>query len=152
IGPVDQEAAPDHDYQHGDIDPVHPTNGPWVFRLQAVHDLPSLAAPAARRPPGSSLLLVYILSFLPPSILPPSILPPSILPPSILVSPILPPSIFPAPPSSLVEEVQPPIARPSPRLTTATAINCQTLRMLRLLVLSQVGMTRLRPCPCPSSV
>src|SRR2546425_4068009 len=37
VGPVDQQAAPDHDGQDRDVHPVHPADDSWVFRLQAVH-------------------------------------------------------------------------------------------------------------------
>ena len=47
VGPVDQQAAPDHDGQHREVDPVHPANRSRVFRLQAVHDFSSTAVPGA---------------------------------------------------------------------------------------------------------
>ena len=37
VGPVNQHAAPDHERQHRNIDPVKPPDRPWMLLLQALH-------------------------------------------------------------------------------------------------------------------
>src|SRR5262249_10814662 len=150
VGPVDQQAAPDHDGQHRDVDPVHPANGPWVLRLQAIHDfhlrgsrIPQRLGMASSCYFLSSILLPIlspILSCILSPILSPILLP--IL--SCILSPILSVIIFSCilslpilSFSSVGDEAQPTLARPKPRPTTVTAITCQILRMMRIPCLSQ---------------
>src|SRR5262249_35256471 len=49
VGPIDQKSAPNHDGQERDVEPVHPADGPWVFRRQTVHDSSLAAAISTRR-------------------------------------------------------------------------------------------------------
>jgi hypothetical protein len=39
IGPIDQEAAPDHDHQYRKIDPVKPSNSERMFRYNFFHEV-----------------------------------------------------------------------------------------------------------------
>src|SRR5882672_11720365 len=93
VGPVDHQAAPNHDPEHRGVDPVHPTNCFRVFWLQTVHKCSPPCGPG-RPKSRSGLRRVYILSFLTPSILSPPILSPPILSPPILSAPILSALIF----------------------------------------------------------
>src|SRR5262249_17488871 len=100
------------------------------------HRLPIPAAPSSItcrpcRHPSSCRHFILSPPILSPPILSPLILSPPILSPPILSPPILSPPILSLP--GVVGDPQPTTASPKPKPTTATAITCQILRMLRLL-------------------
>src|SRR6516162_7259521 len=91
VGPINEQATPDHDRQHGDVDPVHPANRSWVFEFQAVHPVdPPRSRPLSRAGTAPRFCCCYFLS---PCILSPCIFSPPILSPPILSPCILSPCI-----------------------------------------------------------